>query len=80
MFEVPKRYRPPTRTPKKAVSWRSYVGAKTTCDDCVRELNRGEGSRLEHAHLMRVTAEGREYLCYQHAYDRKASDAAAGVQ
>jgi hypothetical protein len=74
MFEVPKKYRPPERLIEGPV-WKKYVGKRTSCDDCIAALAKGESqfASAPAAHV-RTSPEGRGFYCRTHSIRRKERD------
>lgn len=75
MFEVPEKYRAPSKE-VKGVSWRRYTGARTSCDNCISEhRERHIGAfQIERASWLRVTADSVGYLCFRHGAVQKTED------
>lgn len=72
MFDVPKKYRPPKR-PDNWPRWREYKGKRTSCDDCIRAIARGESHfASQPAGHTREDADGKAFYCNKHATDRKS--------
>lgn len=72
LFPVPKAYRPPKRA---APLWREWRGRRTSCDDCILALARGEIQFLaEPARLVRSDGQGTHYYCHQHARVRRLAE------
>lgn len=74
MFEVPEKYRPPAKPPKKIV-WTAYKGARTSCCQCVLNIAKGTNRHFsDSASKVRTTPTSRDYYCYRHGYEQELQD------
>lgn len=67
MFSIPEKYRPPARKVKYP-QWRKYSGKRTSCDECILALARGDVKFMaEPAMKVRTDEDGQRFLCSVHA-------------
>lgn len=62
------------------VVWTAYKGARTSCDDCLRNLASGDSRHFsDPATMLRTSPDGRGYYCYRHGHARRTADELNGL-
>ena len=75
MFPLPRKDRPPQHGTETDITWRVYRGKRTSCDECIVDIAKGElrfaSAPAGHVRTYLGVA---TFLCNRHAQDRKIKD------
>jgi hypothetical protein len=76
LFDLPEKYRPARRVDDgDDIRWRTYKGKRTSCDECIVDIAKGElrwaARQATHVRTHKGVA---SFLCTRHTYDAKLRD------